>query len=78
MLLESAAAKAGLPVVVKVAISAGQLVFAGCFLAFGFQIGHTTCRKAIEWWDHRTLAKIEQAVEEPDDGTGSVSDDVSK
>jgi hypothetical protein len=69
--------KAIAPTVTKVALSAGQLVFAGTFLAFGFQFGHSLCRKGLDYFDHRKLAKAEQEVEEPDD-TGSVPNGASK
>jgi len=69
MILETKAVTIALPVAAKLAASAGQLIFAGVFLAVGFQGGHTICRKAIEWWDHRSLAQIEKEMEEPDGTT---------
>ncbi|MCK5316693.1 MAG: hypothetical protein KAJ55_02200 [Anaerolineales bacterium] len=77
MILETVTVKTIAPAVTKVALSAGQLIFAGTFLALGFQFGHTMCRKGIEWWDHRNLAKLEQESEEPND-TGSVPNGTSK
>lgn len=77
MIPQSKATLVAMPVMVKIALSAGQLIFAGMFLAVGFQIGHTICRKGIEYFDHRKLAKAEKEVEEPDD-TGSVPNGAGK
>lgn len=77
MILETVTVKTIAPAVTKVALSAGQLMFAGTFLAFGFQFGHSMCRKGIEYFDHRKLAKAEKEVEEPDD-TGSVPNGACK
>ena len=77
MVPQTKATIVAIPVAVKVALSAGQLIFAGLFLAVGFQLGHTICRKGIEYFDHRKLAKAEREVEEPDD-TGSVPNGACK
>ena len=71
MILETKAASIALPVAAKVAVSAGQLLFAGFFLAIGFQTGHGISRKILDWYDARSYAQIEKELEEPDGKTES-------
>ena len=69
MILEAKAASIALPTVTKVVMSAGQLIFAGVFLAIGFQTGHKVSEKVTTFWEFRKLAKIErELLEEEDEG----------
>ena len=68
MILETKAAAVAVPAAAKILISAGQLLFAGFFLAIGFQTGHGISRKFLEWYDARSYAKIEREAMELEEG----------
>lgn len=62
MILETKAASVVFPAATKLLLSAGQLIFAGIFLAIGFQTGHAASRKITNYWEARKLAQMEREL----------------